>query len=73
MSLILSPSVGNSVCAFVHGFEPYFYVEAPTAAFSPDDCTSLVETLNVRYLSLFHFWPHVLPCLLRHWGISTSG
>lgn len=37
---------GNSVCAFVHGFEPYFYVEAPTHSFSPDDCASLTETLN---------------------------
>jgi DNA polymerase delta subunit 1 len=38
---------GNSVCVFVHGFEPYFYVEAPTPTFSPDDCTNLAETLNV--------------------------
>lgn len=40
--------VGNSVCVFVHGFEPYFYVEAPTSNFSPDDCVSLADTLNVR-------------------------
>ena len=39
---------GNSVCAFVHGFEPYFYVESPTAQFSPDDCQSLAAKLNVR-------------------------
>lgn len=37
---------GNSVCAFVHGFEPYFYAEAPTQSFSPDDCASLVEAIN---------------------------
>jgi DNA polymerase delta subunit 1 len=37
---------GNSVCTFVHGFEPYFYVEAPNNNFSPDDCVSLAETLN---------------------------
>lgn len=38
---------GNSVCVFVHGFEPYFYVEAPTPTFGPDDCTNLQEVLNV--------------------------
>ena len=38
---------GNSVCTFVHGFEPYFYVEAPNN-FSPDDCDSLAATFNVR-------------------------
>lgn len=38
---------GNSVCVFVHGFEPYFYVEAPTPTFSPDDCSNLAEVLNV--------------------------
>ncbi len=40
-------AAGNSVCAFVHGFEPYFYVEAPPA-FGPDDCDSLRSQLNVR-------------------------
>lgn len=40
---------GNSVCVFVHGFEPYFYVEAPTATFSPDDCQALADLLNVSY------------------------
>lgn len=39
---------GNSVAAFVHGFEPYFYVEAPSASFSPDDCQALAAELNVR-------------------------
>lgn len=38
---------GNSVAAFVHGFEPYFYVDAPSAAFSPDDCQALAAELNV--------------------------
>eukprot|EP00887_Chlorella_sp_A99_P006196 scaffold3.g6196.t1 len=36
---------GNSVCAFVHGFEPYFYVEAPPR-FTPDDCATLQWELN---------------------------
>ena len=38
---------GSSVSAFVHGFEPYFYVEAPSPSFSPDDCQALVGELNV--------------------------
>ncbi len=37
------------MCAFVHGFEPYFYVEAPPA-FGPDDCDSLRAQLNVSTL-----------------------
>ncbi|CAL8467309.1 g6846 [Coccomyxa elongata] len=36
---------GNSVCTFVHGFEPYFYIEAPRG-FGPDDCDSLCAQLN---------------------------
>ena len=41
---------GNSVCAFVHGFQPYFYIEAPRG-FGPDDCDALCSQLNVRTLS----------------------
>ena len=47
---------GNSVCVFVHGFEPYFYVEAPTPAFSPDDCTNLQEVLNAALGSRYVVW-----------------
>lgn len=39
-------SAGNSVCVFVHGFEPYFYIEAPHN-FGPDDCEQLRSLLNV--------------------------
>lgn len=46
MPHIALSAAGNSVCAFVHGFEPYFYVEAPPA-FGPDDCDSLRAQLNV--------------------------
>lgn len=46
----LSSAPGNSVAVFVHGFEPYFYVEAPTATFSPDDCIALAEVFNVSYV-----------------------
>lgn len=38
---------GNSVCAFVHGFEPYFYVPAPPN-FTPDDVPGFREALNAR-------------------------
>ena len=37
---------GNSVCALLYGFEPYFYVEAPTTA-TPEDCHLLRQILNV--------------------------
>ena len=37
---------GNSVTTFVHGFEPYFLIEAPNAAFGPDECESLRKELN---------------------------
>ncbi|KAL4435029.1 hypothetical protein ABPG77_003854 [Micractinium sp. CCAP 211/92] len=39
---------GSSVAAFVHGFEPYFYVEAPSPSFSPDDCQALAAELNAH-------------------------
>jgi hypothetical protein len=35
------------VCAFVHGFLPYLYIEAPMRDFGPEDCESLRCTLNV--------------------------
>ena len=38
---------GNSVCLFVHGFEPYFYIEAPPG-WGPDECDILCNELNVR-------------------------
>jgi hypothetical protein len=38
---------GNSVCVFVHGFEPYFYVEAPLQQWTPDDSEELCKLLNV--------------------------
>ena len=45
------------MCAFIHGFEPYFYVEAPPG-FGPDDVESLCRELNVRDCHAV-----LLPCL----------
>eukprot|EP00873_Tetraselmis_striata_P017869 jgi/Tetstr1/438133/TSEL_002859.t1 len=39
---------GNSVAIFVHGFEPYFYIESPTPDFGPDDCAQMMQELNKR-------------------------
>ena len=36
---------GNSVCCFVHGFEPYFYAPAPPG-FGPDDLPGFKSVLN---------------------------
>eukprot|EP00899_Mesostigma_viride_P005512 jgi/Mesvir1/14962/Mv14630-RA.2 len=36
---------GNSVCAFVHGFLPYFYIAMPRG-FQPDHCESFRNSLN---------------------------
>lgn len=46
MVLTLYLVAGNSICTYVHGFEPYFYIEAPRG-FGPDDCDSLCAQLNV--------------------------
>eukprot|EP00878_Enallax_costatus_P032569 GHUV01035804.1.p1 GENE.GHUV01035804.1~~GHUV01035804.1.p1 ORF type:complete len:108 (-),score=14.96 GHUV01035804.1:561-884(-) len=39
-------AAGNSVCVFVHGFEPYFYCDCPPN-WSPEDCQELVYALRV--------------------------
>lgn len=41
---------GNSVCAFVHGFEPYFYAKCVNSKHTPlpDDLPAITEALNVR-------------------------
>jgi DNA polymerase delta subunit 1 len=37
---------GNSVCAHIHGFLPYFYVPAPSESFANEDCDRLRHLLN---------------------------
>lgn len=58
---------GNSVCVFVYGFEPYFYVEAPPN-FSPDDCWTIQRHLNVSTFLMLCFLcnscPYSLPVRL---------
>lgn len=46
MDKCVSVCVGNSVCAFVHGFEPYFYIEAPPN-FTSEDIPFLIAELQV--------------------------
>ena len=41
---------GNSTCAFIHGFEPYFYAEMPSG-FTPDDIDELRKQLEARLAS----------------------
>ena len=45
--MFIHGTAGNSVCVFVHGFEPYFYVEAPLPQWTPDDSEELCKLLNV--------------------------
>jgi hypothetical protein len=45
-SLVAIGDAGNSVCVFVHGFEPYFYIEAPSPC-GPDEIDSICDVLNV--------------------------
>ena len=42
---------GNSVCAFLHGFEPYFFCKCADSRsqLSPDDLPAFQEALNVRH------------------------
>lgn len=37
---------GNSVCAHIHGFLPYFYVKAPSESFTNDQCDLFRRALN---------------------------
>ncbi len=49
ISPLVPPRAGNSVCAFVHGFESYFFIEVPGRGdFGPEDVETLQQVLNVR-------------------------
>jgi hypothetical protein len=43
---LLGVAAGNSVCVFVHGFEPYFYADCPPD-FTPECCAELCRVLQV--------------------------
>lgn len=45
------PQSGNSVCVFVHGFEPYFYCDCPPM-WTPEDCQELCNSLRVSIAEL---------------------
>lgn len=38
-------AAGHSICALVHGFEPYFFAACPRN-FGPDDCVAFEQMLN---------------------------
>ena len=40
---------GNSVLCHVHGFVPYFFVQAPNQ-FAPQDCATFQNSLNLAVL-----------------------
>lgn len=44
---LFNTQTGNSVCVFVHGFEPYFYCECPQG-WVPEDYEELLGALRVR-------------------------
>jgi hypothetical protein len=46
-------AAGNSVCTFLHGFEPYFFCKCSDSRvqLSPDDMPAFQEAFNVRTLA----------------------
>ena len=78
-------SAGHSVCALVHGFEPYFYVRAP-AGLTVDDLPTFRRSLEVLIPSratadsiqgekegvipVFNVWSNVgVPCCTACGGV----
>lgn len=43
---------GHSVCCFVHGFEPYFYIACPPGM-GPDDISRFHQSLEVFLLFFY--------------------
>lgn len=53
---------GNSIAVFIRGFQSYFYIEAPSPDFGPDECDQLCQELDVgcpshRASAGGYFWP----------------
>jgi hypothetical protein len=46
--VFVSLVAGNSVCVYVHGFEPYFYIPLPQG-YNPDDREIYIREMDVRY------------------------
>ena len=72
---------GNSVCAFLHGFEPYFFCKCSDTrcALSPDDMPAFKEALNVRLpssaptqCSKLTYIEHTFSPLLPHFPLYGS-
>ena len=42
---------GNSICAHLHGFRPYFYVPIPSPAFKSEHCNEFRKSLNSAVLA----------------------
>lgn len=61
------------MCAFVHGFEPYFLVQAPDRNFSLDDCEALRGALNVRRPCVCRaLETAAIPCYPMHMAVLSQ-
>jgi hypothetical protein len=56
-------AAGNSVCAFVHGFEPYFYIERKPH-WGPEVQEAIGTQLNVSSRSCGHITKGTCPNVL---------
>ena len=67
-------AAGHSVCAFLHGFEPYFFCKSSDGRcqLSPDEIPAFQETLNVRPLYAAPNWAtHACSHAGTHAGVAV--